>query len=151
MKPLFTTKLLSTGMFEASKPIKEQFCVPAGHFLGTNITTFWNGSIGVTPGSREPHLGSHRSIGLQRVLEGGDRNPVTQPIVDAIGIETLRTYNVSLTLEQFHTHVHRQGDGECYEVPCDCTHVCHPSWPQVVMADLLNIMRRLDSKNSESI
>lgn len=133
-------------MFDSSKPIKEQYCVPAGHFLGTNISTFSDGRIGVTPGSKEPHPGSHRSIGLQRILEGGDRNLVTQEIVDAIGIETLRTWNISISLEQFHTHIHLKGDGECYEVPCDCTHVCHPSGPQVIMADMLNIMQRLDSK-----
>ena len=26
------------------------------------------------------------------------------------------------------------------QVPCDCTHVCHPSWPQIVMAQLIRIM-----------
>ena len=57
-----------------------------------------------------------------------------------MGLPTLRTWNVSLTLHHFHQHIHLPGEGECAEVLCDCTHVCHPSWPQIIMAQLLRIM-----------
>ena len=83
-------------------------------------------------------------------MQGGDRNLATQEVVDAVGMETLRTWNISLSLPQFHTHVHLKGDGECDVTPCDCTHVCHPSWPQVVMADMINIMGRLEKGQSSS-
>lgn len=142
--------LLSVGMFDMTKPIKEQLCYPAGHTIGTNLTTHPDGSVSLSPGSKEFHTGSHRDIALQRLLQGGDRNLATQGIVDAVGWPTLRTWNISLNVPQFHTHIHLPGDGECDVIQCDCTHVCHPSWPQVAMADMINIVNRLDYATSHT-
>lgn len=128
-----------------SRPIKEQLCYPPGHYHGANISLFGDGSIGLPDGSPAPEPGSHKDISLQRLLAGGERNLATQPVVDAAGLPTLRTWNVSLPLYQFHTHIHAPGDqGECSgEVACDCTHVCHPSWPQIVMAAFARLMDQL--------
>lgn len=135
----------SAGMFNMSRPIKEQLCYPAGHFQETNISILGDGSLTVPEGSAPPQ-GSHKEISLQRLLAGGERNLATQPVVDGIGLPTLRTWNISLPLYQFHTHIHPPGDpGECSEVACDCTHVCHPSYPQIILAGWPRIMEQYPS------
>jgi len=73
---------------------------------------------------------------MKQLVAGGERNAVTQPIADAVGMPTLRNWNLSVPLHHFHTHIHLPGDGECDVIMCDCTHVCHPSWPQVMCLPL---------------
>jgi len=133
--------LTASGSFDMNKPMKEQLCHPLGTFQGTRLSTSPDGSLGLAPGAKEFHTGSHKDISMKQLVAGGERNAVTQPIADAVGMPTLRNWNLSVPLHHFHTHIHLPGDGECDVIMCDCTHVCHPSWPQVVMADLPNIVR----------
>ena len=99
-----------------SRPAKEQLCHPAGQYHGTELATFPDGSVGIAPGAPAPHPGSHKDIALQRLIAGGERNLATQAVADAVGLPTLRTWNVSLTLHHFHQHIHLPGEGECAEV-----------------------------------
>ena len=67
---------------------------------------------------------------------GGLRNAATQPVIDKLGsVKTLPAWNLTLTLWEYHKHIHGKGNGgQCEQIPCDCTHTCNPSWGQMVLA-----------------
>ena len=72
---------------------------------------------------------------------GGERNIVSQPLIDARGIPTLRMWNISATLDSTHTHIHVPGEGgRCTELNCDCTHSCAPSGSALLLAELRDVM-----------
>ena len=70
-----------------SRPAKEQLCHPAGQYHGTELATFPDGSVGITPGAPAPHPGSHKDIALQRLIAGGERNLATQPVLSSSAIQ----------------------------------------------------------------
>ena len=58
----------------------------------------------------------------QIIVEGGWRNKMARPVMEALGIPVLATWNESLPLWDYHHN---------YQSKLDCTHMCHPSAYQV--------------------
>ena len=135
-----------------TRPIQEQFCKPAGYYYNTELTTFADGTLGVKPGSKYSDVDVREIFNLHRLIAGGERNLASQPIIDSIGIPTLRLWNITLPLHQFHTHVHGpNGVGECSVVACDCTHSCHPSWSQLILVHFIDLVEKHAAKQHHRV
>jgi hypothetical protein len=135
-----------TGMPRQDRDLTLQSCHPLGAPYGVNVSIDADGSLVYEQSKKHHH---HRSLHdrqeqyakLQRLLKGGERNLVGQPLIDARGIPTLRMWNVSATLDALHTHIHGPGmGGRCAEIECDCTHSCAPSGTALLLAELRNVM-----------
>lgn len=130
-----------SGMFDFSKPISEQRCTPPGKRLGSEVEMRPDGSLDRTANSSEPNDWTE----LYFLLNGGRRNQITQPVVDRLGIETLRVWNYSLVVHDVHKYYHKlDSGGECVTVDCDCSHACSPSWYQMGLAEFNDKLRHMN-------
>ena len=70
----------------------------------------------------------------QQVADGGWRNIIARPVMSAVGIPVLQTWNESMLLWNYH-----RDSGAGWE----CTHFCFPSAPQVWVYHLLRKLQDL--------
>eukprot|EP00884_Botryococcus_braunii_P003717 jgi/Botrbrau1/13346/Bobra.0158s0002.1 len=84
------------------------------------------------------HLVSDRKD-LQVLVEGGWRNKVALPIIEALGIPIMHTWNQTLPL--WWTKNHYNPSCELDDYTCgDCTHSCHPSIYQMWLYHLYEVL-----------
>lgn len=72
---------------------------------------------------------------MQIIAEGGWRNKLALPVINALGIPIINTWNQSLPMWQFHTHFSEKHG--------DCTHMCHPSEYQYWVFELYQKLKAL--------
>ncbi len=70
--------------------------------------------------------GAQRAAATAQVIVGGGwRNRILTPIVAALGVPVLHTWNQTVPLWQYNHH-YNPNCGDRYDCG-DCTHTCHPS------------------------
>jgi hypothetical protein len=126
-----------SGMFDFRKKINEQRCTPPGSKLNVSLEIDIDKTIRRAKESGEPSDWDE----LKVMLSGGHRNHATQPAIERLGLPILPIWNISLMVYDVHKNYHHpDSGGECVTVDCDCSHACSPSWYQMVLHDLNDLL-----------
>ena len=76
---------------------------------------------------------------LKIVHEGGWRNQLSRPVMTALGIPIIETWNRSVPIWQYHKNAHEDPNHH------DCTHWCHPSAYAIWMFECLAKLQELEA------
>ena len=117
-------------------PEAGELCRAIGlNITGSELVLTPQGTIEPQPGT-EPEAGTAAGATLATVQIGGPRNNITQPIIDRLGIPTLRVWNMSLPLWEFHNKLR------------DCTHFCPPSWAHIHLGALQKVLAEVVERDT---
>ena len=121
-----------TGDFDRSE---HAVCQPIGYPSG-----------GVTlDSSNKLVIDLETSPQLQVVHEGGWRNQISRPVMHALGIPVIETWNKSIPIWQYHKNAHDDPNHH------DCTHWCHPSAYLRWLYDSLVTLQKLQPAIAEHV
>ena len=107
----------------------QHFATPNGEFGARLAVPFVCKPLNVSlqyDNSLIPQVGCTKSV-AEEIMQGGFRNRISNPVIHALGIPIIHTWNLTVPMWEYYHHVAEKGD---------CTHACHPSTYQVWLYQL---------------